>query len=213
MFNSRNALWQCMNAAMLWEQKNEQTNTTIIICRNQSVLKENMPKNLIIFKTTFKFCLSLWCRWDGELSMEPKLLRKFKPLLGHCFESRLTLLVHPILSSSRRKGEICFNAPFSDLRWCTDFWNGPKTNRNLFMIQFYGLWLAPPKPSQLGHSSHFSKSHPSICQKQKQKQWTGIQGFKQEAMVNSIWMHYIYFFKFRKDKNYITSQLFIFTTK
>jgi hypothetical protein len=26
-------------------------------------------------------------------------------------------------------------------------------------------------------------------------------------------MHYIYFFKFRKDKNYITSQLFIFTTK
>jgi len=26
-------------------------------------------------------------------------------------------------------------------------------------------------------------------------------------------MHYIYFFIFRKDKNYITSQLFIFTAK
>jgi len=28
-----------------------------------------------------------------------------------------------------------------------------------------------------------------------------------------VLMHYIYFFIFRKDKNYITSQLFIFTTK
>ena len=167
---------------------------------NQSLLKENILKNLRIFKTTFKFCLSHWCPWDAwSLFWEQTHTISSPNTLFICHHSPLTM---PKISN-KSLWTPCI------IYW----WLKNDAVMMIFMIQFYGLWLAPPMPSQLGHSSHFSKSHPSICQKQKQKQWTGIQGFKQEAMVNSIWMHYIYFFKFRKDKNYITSQLFIFTTK